>query len=29
MTFLAQTDLPRFVQRELFRYLDCGILAYG
>ena len=36
-TFLAQAGegpgpgpaLPRFVRRELRRYLDCGILAYG
>ncbi|NOT30112.1 MAG: IS91 family transposase [Planctomycetes bacterium] len=34
-TFLARTDeragsgLPRFVRRELYRYLDCGILANG
>ena len=34
-TFLARTEeesgagLPRFVRRELRRYLDCGILAFG
>jgi hypothetical protein len=34
-TFLARTEeeagpgLPRFVRRELRRYLDCGILAHG
>lgn len=34
-TFLARTEegggagLPRFVRRELCRYLDCGILAFG
>ena len=34
-TFLARADeragpgLPAFVQRELYRYLDCGILAHG
>ena len=34
-TFLARADegagrgLPAFVRRELYRYLDCGILANG
>ena len=34
-TFFARTEdengpgLPRFVQRELRRYLECGILAHG
>lgn len=34
-TFLAEPSLhggdgyPRFVERELRRYLDCGILAHG
>ena len=34
-TFLARADegagpgLPRFVRRELYAYLDCGILANG
>lgn len=34
-SFLARADehagpgLPAFVRRELYRYLDCGILANG
>jgi hypothetical protein len=34
-TFLARVDacdgrgLPRFVRRELLRYLSCGVLAFG
>ena len=34
-TFLARVDeragpgLPHFVRRELYRFLDCGILANG
>ena len=25
----ARRGLPRFVERELYRYLKCGLLAFG